>query len=335
MNGSKVGLICLLTLTLLLPSVALAADAKFHWRLAGVTADGTPMDNALDYFSARVYQATEGRLKIDVYPAMQLGDPVQIYRAIQRGDIQLGICVAYPFINKRFNLPHLPYLVDNYAAADKLIWGDSWLSREMKKVYSDTGIISLAPIENGFRGLSNRKRPIKSPSDVKGLKIRHPGFPTYVAFYNAMKASAVKVPYAELYTSLQKGVIDAQDNGPINTYTMAFYEVQPYYTWMKHAICYITLGINKKLFGSLPDDIKNILIKLGKETTKIANDGQRGQYELCIQEMATGGTKIIKELSPEQKNKFKEIGFSVWPTFQDDIGKELMEKAYKEVGRKP
>ena len=162
---------------------------------------------------------------------------------------------------------------------------------------------------------------------------------TYAAFYKAMGASVVKVPFSELYTSLQKGVIDGQDNGPINTYTFGFYEVQPYFTWTRHTISYVCLGINKKLFNSLPSDIQGILIKQGKLASKLINDGQRGQYQVCLEKMTEkmnkAGGQIITQLTPEQQNEFRKIGYSVWPQFEKTIGKDLMDKAYKEIGGRP
>jgi len=333
-------IICILLVMLAIVIVCIpgwANKVEYRWRFAGVTPVTHPHHTGPAYFAKRVNELTNGRVEIELYPAMQLGDPVEIINQVQDGTIELGICVAYAFIDGRFNLPLLPYLVEDYDSADRLIWGDSWLSKAMSDIYEDNGIKNLAPIENGFRGISNNVRPIKKPADLKGLKLRDPGFATYSAFYDAMGAINVTIPYSELYTSLQRGVCDGQDNGPINTIVQKFSEVQKYYTWTKHAISYIALGMNKDLFDSLPNDIQKVLVNVGKETTKKTNDEMRNMYEAKLKELTETGVEVITfdQLLPEDQEAFRKIGISVWPQFEDKIGKDLMDKAYAEIGGRP
>src|SRR4030065_28236 len=96
---------CFAVMMLLLLNVNFSeAQPKYTWRLAGVQPQGWPQNDAFEYFAARVFERTNGRVKITVYPAMQLGDPVKLVESVQRGIIDIAACVAYPFVDPRFNI---------------------------------------------------------------------------------------------------------------------------------------------------------------------------------------------------------------------------------------
>lgn len=298
---------------------------KYTWRFAGVQPHGFPQDDACNYFAARVFERTNGKVKINVYPAMQLGDPVKLFESVQRGLIDMAVCVAYPFVDSRFNITNLPFLVQTFDEADKLYWSEGWFNSFLRNVYEEKKIKFLGAFDIEFRGVSNSKRAIRNPEDLKGLKLRDPGIAPYSAFFGALGAKTIMVPFADLYTALQQGVVDGQENGPVQTFSQKFYEIQRYYTWLKQAYTVGCFGINLQLFNSLAPDIQKMLLDEGKEAERVMINGMRGMQTKCIQQMESAGVEVFVPNSKELK-KFKEIGRSVWPQFEDKIGKENMIK---------
>lgn len=299
--------------------------AQYTWRFGGVQPTGWPQIDAVEYLAAKVFERTNGKVKITVYPSMQLGDPVKLVESVQRGIIDMACCVAYPHVDPRFNIAHLPFLVETFDQADKLYWDEGWFNSYLRKIYEDKNIKFIAGMDIEFRGISNSKRLIRTPEDIKGLKLRDPGLPTYAAFYKACGGSAIMVPFADLYTALQQGVVDGQDNGPMQTIALKFYEVQRYYTWLKQAYTVGCFGMNKNLFDSLPEDIQKILLEEGKNAERMMYNGTRGVQIKCLHQMAAAGVGLY-DPSHKEWLKFKEIGRSIWPQFEDKIGKENMTK---------
>ena len=323
-----IGLIMMLLLDVNLSHAQ--ATPNYKWRVAGVQAQGWPHNDGLVHFAAKVFERTNGNVKITVYPGMQLGDPVKLFESCQRGTIDLAICVPYPFIDPRFNIVNLPYLVEDFNQADRVFYGEGWFNSFIRKIYEDKKIKFLGGIENEFRGISNSKRPIKAPDDLKGMKLRDGGVPTLNAFLSVCGGKSINVPFAELYTALQQGIVDGQDNGPVNTFMMKFQEAQRYYTWLKHSFNMVIIGMNLDLFNSLPADIQKILLEEGKEAERIVANEVRGVQLKCLNSMQLAGMQIY-EPTPKETLQFKEIGRSIWPQFEDKIGKENMAKLREQM----
>lgn len=307
-----------------------AAAAQYNWKYAGIEPDGTAQDLAVDFYAARVYERTEGRVKITVYPGMQLGDPVKVSEAIRVGSIETGNVVCYPFIDKRFNIIHLPYLVTDYRQALHLYWSKGWFNTFMKTIFQDRGVKFLGALDIGFRSIGTAKRPIYTPADLKGLKMRHGGTPGDVAFYEACGATGTMVSYGELYTGLQTGVIDGYDQSARSSYVMKFYEVAPYFTLLKKSYGPGCCGINLKLFESLPSDLQKILLEEGENLTQVMFHIVTGAEQVALEEMKARGSKIIQP-SEEQMKVFKDLGRKTWKKFEADIGKDNMAKLYEQL----
>lgn len=225
-------------------------------------------------FKKMVEQKTAGRVKVDIYPASQLGKEREQFEGVKLGTIEMCMIAEGPMAGffPEIMVIGIPYLYANEITAWTSLDGPfgKVLFEEMRK---KTGVRALGIGENGFRNFTNRVRPIKSPDDMKGLKIRTMENPAHMAMVRAMGASATPIAWGEVYMALQQGVVDGQEN-PVSVIEVSkFNEVQKYLTLDGHVYSILPILINDKFFMSLPPDIQKIILDVAKTATTV----QRGQ----------------------------------------------------------
>jgi tripartite ATP-independent transporter DctP family solute receptor len=225
-------------------------------------------------FKKMVEQKTAGRVKVDIYPANQLGKEREQFEGVKLGTIEMCMIAEGPMAGffSEIMVIGIPYLYANEITAWRSLDGafGKTLFEEMRK---KTGVRALGIGENGFRNFTNRVRPIKSPDDIKGLKIRTMENPAHMAMVKAMGASPTPIAWGEVYMALQQGVVDGQEN-PVSVIEVAkFNEVQKYLTLDGHVYSILPILINDKFFMSLPPDIQKTI----EDTTKTIVAVQRGQ----------------------------------------------------------
>jgi C4-dicarboxylate-binding protein DctP len=225
-------------------------------------------------FKKMVEQKTAGRVKVDIYPASQLGKEREQFEGVKLGTIEMCMIAEGPMAGffPEIMVIGIPYLYANEITAWRSLDGPfgKVLFEDMRK---KTGVRALGIGENGFRNFTNRVRPIKSPDDMKGLKIRTMENPAHMAMVRAMGASATPIAWGEVYMALQQGVVDGQEN-PVSVIEVSkFNEVQKYLTLDGHVYSILPILINDKFFMSLAPDIQKIIT----DTTKTIVAVQRGQ----------------------------------------------------------
>jgi C4-dicarboxylate-binding protein DctP len=225
-------------------------------------------------FKKMVEQKTAGQVKVDIYPANQLGKEREQFEGVKLGTIEMCMIAEGPMAGffPEIMVIGIPYLYANEITAWRSLDGSfgKSLFEEMRK---KTGVRALGIGENGFRNFTNRTRPIKSPDDMKGLKIRTMENPAHMAMVRAMGASPTPIAWGEVYMALQQGVVDGQEN-PVSVIEVAkFNEVQKYLTLDGHVYSILPILINDKFFLSLSPDIQRIIA----DTTKTIVAVQRGQ----------------------------------------------------------
>lgn len=253
-----------------------------------------------------VEKQTNGQVEIQIYPAGQIGDQRVNMESVQMGTLEMAIIGDAPIVNwfKPFGVIGLPYAFSSTEIAWKVLDGPfgQELSDGLAKA---SGVRVLCYGDNGFRHLTNNKREIKVPSDMKGLKIRVQENPAHIQMLAAMGAIPTPMPFTEVYTSLQQGVLDGQEN-PINVIlTSKLNEVQKYLTLDGHIYSMAGIFINEQYFQALPADIKEALVKgsayfneaCREVTTRMANEG--------VDELANLGMQVYKP-TPEDLAQFRE-----------------------------
>lgn len=189
-----------------------------------------------------------------------------------------------------------------------------------QQVEEDTGMVVLAFLDVGFRNITNNRGPIKTPDDVKGLKLRTQNDRYQIAALEALGATCSVISFSELYSSLQQGLVDAQENPIINTYTNKFYEVQNYMTLTRHAYTCTILAISRESLDKLTPEQQQLVLDAGK----VAQDTAR---EKLVEVEDDYLEKLSKEMeiydpTQEELEAFQKVAMTSWDIIEQDMGSE-------------
>src|SRR5512136_1955993 len=266
---------------------------------------------AAKQFAAKVEERTKGQVKIAIYPANVLGSPPAQAEQVRLGAIDMSLPTqgALDKYVKAFSVVMLPFVYDNYDHVHRTLDGPSmnWFSPLAEK----EGFVVLSNWEWGFRNLTNSKRPVNKPEDVKGLKIRTPPeLPTQAAM-EALGAVVATISFSELQMALKQGVVDGQENPIAVIYANKLYETQKYLTMTGHNYNTMVHVISKKVWDKLTPDQKIIV----KEESKKAGDWMR---------------KTVRNEEADQIKELQKFGMQV--TYPDKAKfKALMKPAYERM----
>src|SRR5512139_1991698 len=216
-------------------------------------------------YSDLVAQRTKNKVKIDVYPSTQLGNERDMVEGLQLGTIDLVVTSTGPlggFVPRMF-VVDLPFLFRDRAHAYQVL--DGPIGRELLNAFSAKGMKGLAFWENGFRQITNSVRPIEKPEDLKGIKIRTMENKVHLSAFRAFGASPTPMAWSEVYTALQQGTIDGQDNPIAIVYTSKLSEVQKYLALTGHFYSPALLLMSVKAYNSLPEDARKIVLDTATE----------------------------------------------------------------------
>ncbi len=213
-----------------------------------------------------VMQKLPGKYDIQVYANAQLGDDVRATESVRMGSLEMVATSASPLAGLLPQLMalDLPFLFPNEKAADAVL--DGAVGQKLAADLEPKGLKILAYYENGFRELTNSAREVKSPEDLKGLKIRTMENPIHLAAWKALGANPTPMPFSEVFTAMQQKTIDGQENPIPTIYLQKFYEVQKYVTLTGHVYGPHILLINKKLFDSFPAEDQKVMLEAAKES---------------------------------------------------------------------
>ncbi len=318
-------------------SIAVAASlsmaAQYVIKFSHVVSPDTPKGKAADYFAKRVEELSHGKIEVKVFPNAQLcGDKV-VLRKLKFGTVQM----AAPSFSKftglvpQLALFDLPFLFKNEAHLHKVLDGE--VGQKLLKMVDKKGYVALAYWDNGFKQLTDSKRPLIKPDDCRGLKFRVMSSKVLIEQFKALGAIPVVLPFSEVYSALQQGVVDGQENTISNIYTKKFYEVQRYMTLTNHGYLGYMVVMSKKFWNRLPDNLKAVIKQAIKEATakervwaKELNDEQFAKIKEYAQKT---GKLEIDTLTPEQRAVWEKKLRSIYPKFYNMIGKDLIEKAIK------
>lgn len=314
---------------LFLASSVIAAD--YTIKFSHVVSADTPKGQAADFFAKRVGELTEGKVEVIVFPSSQLYDDGAVLKALKLGNVQMAAPALSKFtsIVPAMQLFDLPFLFKDMEHIHRVMDGE--VGENLKNQVSKKGFIALDFWDNGLKNFSSNKQPILSPDDTKGQKVRIMSSKVLEAQMGALGANSQILPYSEVYSALQQGVVDAAENPLANFYTEKFYEVQSSMTVTDHGFLGYLVIASEKFWKKFPEDLKPKVLQAMKEATQKQRELAKqleSEYMKKVEEYAknTGKIKIYK-ISDEQKEAFVKATQSVYPKFHKTIGKDLIEKA--------
>ena len=288
--------------------------------------DSSPWNIAAKKWAELVKERTKGRVEITTFPNEQLssGNQQKGIEQVAAGvtGASLHSTIIYSVIEPKMAVVSMPWILPNNAAVDKAMKGAP--GDKLKELVRAKGIEPLAFGENGFRHWTNSKRPLNSPEDMKGLKMRVPGMKMYISLFKAMGADPTSMSFSEVFTSLQQGTIDGQENPISVIYTSKLNEVQKYMTICNYSYDPLVLGVNKKLWDSLDKDTQEIMRKAAVEAMELNVKLTREDEAKQLDEMKKKGLQV-NVLTPEQIKAFQATTGPVYKEQETVIGKDLLD----------
>lgn len=280
-----------------------------------------PRHLSLLKFKELVEQRTDGRIKVEIYPAAQLGDEAAMLDATKLGTLQATRGGLFERVSSRLLVYTMPFLFDSLDSIEKVTMGP--IGDRIAEDAENNGLLILTTGDaGGFRQITNNVRPIMTPDDLKGLKIRAPGVKTIVKTLEAFGANVVTIPYGDTYMALKTGVADGQENPFVNIEAMKFYEVQKYLTIVDYQFHPDPFNVNPAWYRSLSAEHQKILKDCAVESMKYNNELVKSEAVKAYDIMKNA--LQVTELTPAQRQLFKDKAQAVYDAF---IAEGLMTKA--------
>ena len=299
---------------------ALPASAETVLKLGHFGPGPDPFSQSVEAFAASVAEKSGGDLKIEIFPAGQLGNEKQQIQALQGGLQDLTIIATTNLSNMQpsFSLLDLPFVFTTHAQADAVTMGS--IGQSMMDGLEGTGLTGLALWENGFRAFSNSQKPVEKLADMEGLKVRVIGAPVFIDTFTALGTNPVPMPFPELYSAMETGTVDGQDNPAVAIAALKFYEVQSHFTPLNHVYgTMIVLGSEAAL-KRLSDEERAILAEAAVAFGAQQRAAIRGADQWGIGVMKENGVAVVDSLSPEAIAEFQA---AVAPVVEASISDEL------------
>jgi TRAP-type transport system periplasmic protein len=269
------------------------AHASITLKLATVTPSQHAYNQGAREFARLVHELSEGGVVVKVYPGGQLGKGErELLEGLQVGTIDMAITSTGPVSNftPDFAVLDLPFLFKSNAHVDRVLDGD--VGRGLLEKLKTSGIIGLAFMENGFRNFTNSARPLIKPADFKGLKFRTMENPVHLAAVRHLGAKAIPMSWGEVYTALQTGVIDGQENPVAIVYSTKLNEVQKYLTMSGHFYSPAMLTMGLKKFQGLKPDLQRLMIEAARAAAVFERSVIRDNEARQLQELKDRGMKV-------------------------------------------
>ena len=322
------------------PAAMAQTAYKSEYRMSLVLGTAFPWGKGGELWANKVRERTNGRINIKLYPGVSLiqGDQTREFSALRQGviDMAVGSTINWSPQVKQLNLFSLPFLMPDYAAADALTQGE--VGKSLFQTLDKAGVVPLAWGENGYREISNSKKAIKSPDDLKGMKIRVVGSPLFLDTFTALGANPTQMSWADAQPAMASSAVDGQEN-PLSVYMAdKLYTVaQKHLTLWGYMNDPLIFVVNKDIWNSwTPADreiVKQAAIDAGKEQIAIARKGVIEADKPLLKEIASHGVTVT-QLSPAEREAFVKATRPVVDKWKGQIGADLVNLAEKSIAER-
>ena len=304
------------------------SDKTISFVIGTVETEDSITGKLMREFEEYVETETKGKVDVQIMDNSVLGGEREILEGVELGTIHMALPGSTQFeqYDKKFSILDVPFLFPSLEANEK-----AW-SGELGKTYvqwlNEIGFECYGFVPLGFRGVANSKHTVKTPEDLKGMKIRVMESQNYVDMFNALGANAVPMSYSEVYTALQQGTIDGQDNPPQYNVEAGFYELQPYYTRTNHVMSRMLYITSTVFMDSLDDEIRTIVEKGLSETLAKHQKQAIEADEGYVKQMQAAGIEVI-ELSDSEMQEFIKKVADIHNSFRKKVGDDIFEMALR------
>ena len=316
--------------TLMLINADTFAQAPIVIKFSHVVSSDTTKGKAAERFKELAEKATKGRVRVELYPNSSLYKDREELEALQLGAVQMlapSLAKFGPLGVKEFELFDLPYIFPSKDVLYRVTEGT--IGRDLFKKLEPKGIIGLAYWDNGFKVMS-ANRPLRTPADFKGLKMRVQSSKVLESQMRALGANPQVMAFSEVYEALQTGLVDGTENPPSNLYTQKMHEVQKHLSVSHHGYLGYAVIVNKKFWEGLPGDIRAALDTAMKDSTKYANAIAQQENDNALEQVKKTGKIAIHFLSDREKAAWRSVLIPVQQEMESRIGKELIAAVNRE-----
>ena len=288
------GVVLLVLSFLIWLGVGRAEAQVLRMKFAHFADEGHPGHLAAKMFAENVEKRTNGQIKIDIFPNNMLGSPPEQAEQVKMRTTDMRLPTQGQFDKwiKAMGVVMLPFAYDDYDHVHRTVDGPAfqWFQQMAEK----EGFILLSNWEYGFRNLTNNKRPVNAPEDVKGLKVRVPPEMQIGAAFEALGAQTTVIAFPELYMALAQGVADGEDNPVSVIYFMKFYEVQKHLALTRHIYNNMIHTISAKTWAKLTPEQKAIFQEESKKAGAFMRQQITSQEEDLVGKMRQAGTQVTR-----------------------------------------
>ena len=319
--------------SLVILSPAKAQDYKSEYKVSTIVPAPFPWGIAAEKWVELVRERTEGRINMKVYPGAQLvaGDQAKEFTAMRQGiiDMSVGSTINWSAQVPALNLFSLPFLLPDYEAIDVLTQGD--VGAALFEEVASRGVVPLAWGENGFRELTNSKRPVATPEDLEGLKIRVTGSPLFQETFTALGANPTQMSWSDAVPALTTGAVDGQEN-PMPGYVIAkLHNLEQKYVTLWHYVADpLIFAVSERVWNSWTEADQEIVAQAAIEAAalniELARQGVTEDDQSVIETIEGYGVAVTR-LTPENRQAFRDATRGVYEDWAGRIGQDLVTKA--------
>jgi tripartite ATP-independent transporter DctP family solute receptor len=308
----------------LLVSAAGASYAQTEIKFGHVGEPGSLFAASADEFAKRANAKLGGKAKVVVYGSSQLGGDKELLQKLKLGTVDIALpSTVMSSEADLFGVFEMPYLVKDRRHMQRIEKEVFW--KTLAPAAEAKGLKVIAVWENGYRHITNSKRPINTPADLQGIKLRVPEGKWRVKMFQAYGANPSPMKFSEVFTALQTGVMDGQENPFTQIYSAKFQEVQKFLSLTGHVYtpAYATVGTKK--WASLPADVRNTLEAVAKETQAFVYEKAAKDDEELLAKLKSGGMQV----NTPNKDAFIGASKPVYEEFSKEVkgAKEVIDRA--------
>lgn len=282
------------------------------------------MHRALLKFEELVEERSGGDFDVQIFPSSQMGPDREMIEGVQTGVLEMAVSPSSFFAgwDPSFAVIELPYMYPSKDVALDVLNGDT--GDEMLARLENQGLVGLGWLENGLRHVTNNVRPIEKPEDLAGIKLRTMKVPAHVDTFKALGANPTPMNFGEVYSALQQGVIDGQENPVALIDSQRFYEVQKHVSLTGHVFTVYVPVVGQWFWSGLSEDqqtlLRDAMTDAAAYQQELVNAEEAGQ----LQKIRDAGVNVV-DLSAEERQVFSDKTQEVRATYRDEVGAEVFD----------
>lgn len=302
-----------------------AEGESYNWDFTITVSDTSSWYLGAERFAEILDEESEGRITVNVYANEQLsgGDPAAGVEQLMNGDkaFSYNSTIIYSGLDPRYGAINAPFLYQDYEEADAAI--EAGALDAYKELAAEQGVELLGFGESGFRQVTNNSKEITTPEDLAAMKLRVPGSSMFLDVYTELGADPITMNFSEVFTSLQNGTIDGQENPYDVIYSNGLMEVQDYLTVWNYVYDPLMLGMNKDTYDELSDADKELVQRAAAEANELQKETNRERGEEQLEEMKSEMT--VTELTEDQVSVFREAMAPIYDKYESIWTPDLTE----------